>query len=126
VAGIEALNGNAALGNVFAGQSHPNVKAAAQKPPVISAGVAAGMLITKTPPVYPSIARTARISGTVVIQATITKAGTLTATHIVSGPSMLQQAALEAVKSWRFRPYKLNNEPIDVSTTVNVIFTLGN
>jgi periplasmic protein TonB len=45
---------------------------------------------------------------------------------VLSGPSMLQQAALDAVKTWQFRPYKLNNEPTDVETTFNVIFRLGN
>ena len=45
--------------------------------------------------------------------------------HVVSGPAMLQQAALDAVKTWRYRPYLLNNEPVEVETTVNVIFTLG-
>ncbi len=122
-ASIDALGGNGAMGSVFTGQAHPNVKAA--KPLAISAGVAVGLLIKKVEPAYPPIARTARVAGTVVIGATITKTGTVENLHVVSGPPMLRQAALEAVKSWRYRPYKLNNEPVEIETTVNVIFTLG-
>ena len=84
-----------------------------------------GMLIQKTTPVYPPIAKAARVSGTVVLQATISKTGTIQNLRVISGPAMLQQSAMDAVKSWRYRPYLLNNEPVEVETTVNVIFTLG-
>lgn len=124
VAGIEALNGGA-VGNVFSGQARPNVKAVLQQPVAVSAGIATGMLIYQIPPVYPVIAKAARVSGTVVIQATIAKSGSVTNVRVVKGPAMLQQAALDAVKTWRYRPYKLNNEPTEVETTVNVNFTLG-
>jgi len=126
VAGMEGLGGSSTgvIGSVF-GQSGPQVKAAAPKKVNISAGVAVGMLIQKTPPIYPPIAKAARVSGTVVLQATISKTGSIENLHVVSGPAMLQQAALDAVKTWRYRPYLLNNEPVEVETTVNVIFTLG-
>jgi len=91
----------------------------------ISSGVMAGMLLEKTNPVYPPIAKAAHVSGTVVLQATITKAGMIENLHVISGPDLLQQAALEAVKDWRYRPYLLMGEPVEVQTTVNVIFTLG-
>jgi protein TonB len=61
----------------------------------------------------------------VVLQATISKTGSIENLHIISGPAMLQQAAMQAVRSWRYRPYLLNNEPVEVETTVNVIFSLG-
>jgi protein TonB len=83
------------------------------------------MLLQKVQPVYPPIAKAARVQGTVVLQAKISKTGSIEDLHVVSGPAMLQQAALDAVKSWRYRPYLLNNEPVEVETTVNVIFTLG-
>ena len=76
-------------------------------------------------PQYPAIAKAARIQGTVVLQATISKNGTIENLHVISGPPMLQQAAMEAVKTWRYRPYLLNGEPVEVETQVNVIFTLG-
>jgi protein TonB len=91
----------------------------------ISAGVAIGMLLQKTPPIYPPIAKAARVSGTVVLQAKISKSGQIEDLHVVTGPAMLQQAAIDAVKTWRYRPYLLNNDPVEVETTVNVIFTLG-
>jgi protein TonB len=61
----------------------------------------------------------------VELQATISKQGTIEDLRVVSGPAMLQQAALDAVRQWRYRPYLLNNEPVEVETKVDVIFTLG-
>ena len=101
------------------------MKAAPPKKINISSGVAQGMLLQKTQPIYPPIAKAARVQGTVVLQAKISKTGSIEDLHVVSGPAMLQQAALDAVRSWRYRPYLLNNEPVEVETTVNVIFTLG-
>jgi protein TonB len=83
------------------------------------------MLLQKTIPLYPPIAKAARVSGTVVLQATISKAGMIENLRVLSGPAMLQQAAMDAVRSWRYRPYLLNGEPVEVETTVNVVFTLG-
>ena len=126
VAGMEGLDGSAGgvLGGVF-GNSAPQVKVAPPKKVNISAGVATGMLIQRTLPIYPPIARAARVQGTVILQATISKQGTITNLHVVSGPAMLQESALQAVKTWRYRPYELNNEPVEVETTINVIFSLG-
>jgi periplasmic protein TonB len=75
--------------------------------------------------VYPPIAKTAGVSGTVVLEAVISKAGTIENLRIVSGPMMLRKAAEDAVRTWRYRPYKLNNEPTEVETTINVIFSLA-
>jgi protein TonB len=111
--------------NVFSGQNGPKVKAAAPSRMSISAGVAGGLLIQKTSPVYPQIAREARVSGTVVIQATISKTGAIQNLRAVSGPTMLRQPALDAVKTWRYKPYLLDGEPVDVETTVSVTFALG-
>jgi protein TonB len=91
----------------------------------ISAGVAGGLLIQKTAPVYPQMAREARVSGTVVIQATISKTGAIENLHVVSGPTMLRQPAMDAVKTWRYKPSLLDGEPVDVETTVSVNFSLG-
>ncbi len=91
----------------------------------ISAGVAVGMLLQKTAPLYPPIARAARISGTVVLKATISKTGSIRDLSVISGPPMLQQAALDAVKTWRYRPFRLNGRPAEAQTTINVVFILG-
>jgi protein TonB len=101
------------------------VKAAVQKKVSISGGVMVGMLLQKTTPVYPPIAKAARQQGTVVLQATISKTGSIENLRVISGPAMLQQAALDAVKTWRYRPYLLDGEPTEVETTVNVVFSLG-
>jgi protein TonB len=101
------------------------VKVAAPKKITISGGVMVGMLLLKTTPTYPPIAKAARVQGTVVLQATISKTGAIENLKVVSGPAMLQQSALDAVRTWRYKPYLLNNEPVEVETTVNVIFTLG-
>jgi protein TonB len=113
------------MGSIFGGETGPKVKAEIPKKINISSGVAAGMLLQKTQPTYPPIAKAARVQGTVVLQAKISKTGSIEDLRVVSGPAMLQQSALDAVKSWRYRPYLLNNEPVEVETTVNVIFTLG-
>lgn len=83
-----------------------------------------GNLIFKTIPQYPVIAKTVGQQGTVVLQAVISKAGAIEKLQVVSGPPMLQQAAIDAVKTWRYRPYLLNDQPVEVETTVNVIFKL--
>ena len=126
VAGMEGLGGSGSgMTDSLFGGAKTKVQAAAPKKVNISAGVAVGLLIQKTTPIYPPIAKAARVSGTVVLQATISKTGSIQGLHVVSGPAMLQQAAMDAVKTWRYRPYLLNNEPVEVETTVNVIFTLG-
>ena len=75
----------------------------------VSSGVAQGLLIHEVRPQYPALARTARIQGAIVLQATIGKDGTIRDLHFVSGHPMLAQAALEAVRQWRYRPYLLND-----------------
>jgi protein TonB len=84
-----------------------------------------GNLLNKTQPNYPPIAKAARVQGTVVLQATISKTGTIENLHVISGNAMLVNAAVDAVRSWRYKPYLLNGEPVEVDTTVNVIFSLG-
>jgi protein TonB len=104
--------------------SHPNVVPAQVGPAHISSGVAQGLLIHKVVPDYPPVPRAAHIGGIVVLQATISKSGTIENLHVASGPELLRQAALDAVKQWRYRPYLLNGEPVEVETTVNVEFKL--
>jgi protein TonB len=112
------------LGGIGTGAA-PIVKAAAPKKIAVSSGVMAGNILVKTQPQYPAIAKAARIQGTVVLQATISKTGTIEGLTVVSGPPMLQQAALDAVRSWRYKPYLLNGEPVEVGTQINVVFSLG-
>ena len=92
---------------------------------IISPGIAVGLLVSKVAPVYPIDAKKAGVSGTVVLTAVIGKDGLIQDLQVVSGPDLLQQAALDAVKQWRYRPYLLNGEPVEVDTKINIIFTLG-
>jgi protein TonB len=91
----------------------------------VSQGVSTGMLIRKVPPTYPPLARQARIQGSVVLQAQISKNGDIENLQLVSGHPMLAPAAIEAVKQWKYKPYLLNGEPVEVETTVQVNFTLA-
>jgi protein TonB len=91
----------------------------------ISADVAEGMLIEKTEPIYPPIAQAAQVTGTGVLEVTISTTGDVEDLKVVSGPAMLQAAAMDAVKTWRYRPYQINGYPVEVQTKVNVIFALG-
>lgn len=84
-----------------------------------------GSLIRRVEPVYPPLARTARIQGPVLLAAVIGKDGTMTELHAISGPPMLVRAAIDAVSQWRYKPYILNGEAIDVDTQITVNFVLG-
>lgn len=86
---------------------------------------AEGNLIYRVQPTYPLLARQARIQGTVELRAIISKTGTIENLAVVSGHAMLVTAAIDAVKQWRYRPYMLNDEPIEVETEIVVNFTLG-
>ena len=116
----------ASLDNPFGGHgAHPNVRPAPRTTQHVSTGVMMGYLIFKAVPTYPAIARAVHLGGRVVLQATISKNGAIENLHVLSGPAMLQQAAIDAVQQWRYRPYLLNGDPVEVETTVNVDFTLN-
>ncbi|MFZ0759600.1 MAG: TonB family protein, partial [Candidatus Sulfotelmatobacter sp.] len=91
----------------------------------VSQGVSQGLLIRRVQPVYPPLARQARIQGTVVLRAVIAKDGSIEDLTLVSGHPMLAPAAIDAVKQWRYKPYLLNGEPVEVDTEVLVNFTLS-
>ena len=88
-------------------------------------GVSTGLLIRKVQPNYPQLAKQARIQGQVVLQAEISKDGTIQNLQLISGHPMLAPAAIEAVKQWRYKPYLLNGEPVAVETQVVVNFSLS-
>ena len=100
-------------------------KVAAPQRVRVSSGVSTGLLIRKVQPNYPPLARQARIQGSVVLQAEISKEGTIQNLQLISGHPMLAPAAIEAVKQWRYKPYLLNGEPVAVETQVVVNFTLS-
>jgi TonB family protein len=114
-------DGASVPGPLFINQHKIKVEPAAS---AISAGVAEGMLVHRTAPVYPQFARDGHMSGTVILGATISKAGTIQGLHVISGPPLFRNAAVDAVKSWRYRPYMLDNQPVAVDTTVKVVFSV--
>lgn len=91
----------------------------------VGGNVAAAKLIRQVTPIYPTIAKTAHISGTVVLHAIIAKDGTIQELTYVSGPPLLMRNAMDAVRQWRYNPTLLNGEPVEVDTTISVVFTLG-
>ena len=90
----------------------------------ISQGLTQGLILKKTQPTYPSIALQMRIEGPVDLLATISKAGNITAVKIIHGDPQLARAALEAVKQWKYKPYLLNGEPVEIQTQITVNFKL--
>lgn len=98
------------------------------KPPQrvrVSSGVISGLLIHKVAPIYPLEARQARIQGNVVLQAEISKDGRIADLHLISGPPELASAAIGAVQQWRYKPYLLAGEAVEVETQIKVHFELS-
>ena len=119
-------NGPAGPGQVFSGPAaRPVVRNEPKGPVRVSSGVEGALLVRKTMPTYPPLGHEMHIEGTVVLAATISKGGTIENLRVVSGPPMLQGAALDAVKTWLYRPYLLDGAPVEVETTINVIFSMG-
>jgi periplasmic protein TonB len=120
-----ATNGAGPGTGPFSAAPALTLAAPAPRGPVrVSSSVVSGMIIVKTLPQYPRIAVVTRTQGIVVLAAVISRNGAIENLRVVSGPAMLQQAALEAVSTWRYRPYLLNGQPVDVETTINVVFKL--
>jgi protein TonB len=106
----------------------PRVSVAPAKAPaglVRISSLSPGMLVAAIRPVYPVIAKAAHVEGTVVVEALISRTGTIESLRVVSGPEILRRAALDAIREARYQPYRLNGEPTAVDTTITVNFRLG-
>ena len=103
----------------------PPKKEAAPQRIRVGGNVQSAMIIRKTPPIYPQLAKSARVQGVVHLAAIIAKDGTIQELHSLGGPALLIQAAMDAVKTWVYRPTLLNGEPVQVETTIDVNFTLN-
>ncbi len=125
--GIPGQKGNPAIQNLIRSITPTNVTG----PPTLNhkplpvSHLDEGFLVHKVQPVYPQNAIVARIQGTVVLAAVIDTSGRVTQLHAVSGHPFLVPAAVEAVRQWRYKPYILNNSPVDVETQVSVVFSLN-
>jgi periplasmic protein TonB len=113
-----------AVGSISHGEKQSRVQPASPQVVDLLAGAAFNLLIRHSPPVYPQIARQFGVAGTVVLQVHISKYGTVEDVRVVSGPTMLQQAAVNAVRTWRYRPYRIDNQPVEIETNVAVDFSL--
>ena len=90
----------------------------------VSQGVSRGLLVKKTQPTYPPSAMQLHIEGAVELLATISKAGDISAVKILSGDPHLARAAVDAVKQWKYKPYLLNGEPVEIQTQITMNFKL--
>jgi protein TonB len=118
------------VGIAFGPPDHgPSVTVARERsaagPLHISTGVSQGLLLAPIRPVYPAIAKAAHVEGTVIVEAVISRTGSIESLHVVSGPLMLQRAAIDAIQAARYRPYRLNGAAIVVETTIMVNFRMG-
>ena len=104
----------------------PNSSTPRPKSIRVGGNVAAANLVHQVTPIYPKDAKKHHIQGAVVLHAIIAQDGTMKTVEYVSGPAELTDSAIEAVKEWRYKPTLLNGEPVEVDTTISVIYTLGN
>lgn len=102
----------------------PGIKPVLAKPPIISRPMQ-GYLIHRVEPIYPSIAKIAGVQGAVLIKAIISTEGKIEQAQVVSGSPWLSKAALDAIQQWRYRPYYLNDKPVEVETEITVTFYLN-
>jgi TonB family protein len=127
-----AALGLATCGTALALGMHVNAASASEnsratKAPrqlTVPAAVMAGNLLTKAVPVYPPAAKKAKIEGTVLLSVVIGKDGNVENIQAVSGPDELQQSAIDAVRQWKYKPYLLNGDPVEVKSTISVIYSL--
>jgi periplasmic protein TonB len=122
-----ATRGNAPLARpVMSEAPSPSVSVATVSEPLrVSSGVSQGMLLAPIVPVYPAIAVTAHVQGEVVMEAIISKEGGISSVRAISGPPMLREAALDAVKLARYRPYSVNGQLTEVAASIKVVFQLS-
>jgi protein TonB len=124
VGGVPGGVPNGVLGSILTSIPGPQPTLAPPKVVRVSSGVSAGLLIRRIQPNYPPLARQARISGSVMLDAVISKDGSIEDLKVISGHPMLVTAAVEAVKQWKYRPYLLNGDPVEVQTQIQVNFRL--
>ncbi|MGA8222385.1 MAG: energy transducer TonB [Candidatus Acidiferrales bacterium] len=127
VGGIGGGTAGGVLGGIIGGvgSNLPPPPKAAPSRIRVGGNVQAASLVHQMMPVYPPIAKTAHISGTVILHAIIGKDGTVQNLEYVSGPPLLMKSAMDAVRQWRYKPTMLNGDPVEVDTTISVVFSLG-
>ena len=102
----------------------PPTAPAVQGPVSVAGGVMAGMQQQVIPPLYPAEAKADKKEGTVILHAIIGKDGSIKDLRVISGPEMFRDSAVRAVQQWKYKPYRLMGQPVDVDTTITVNFRL--
>jgi protein TonB len=124
--GVDGGTGGGILNGIIgSGGSGPPPPPKAASRIRVGGNVQAAALVNKVTPQYPPIAKTAHVSGTVILHAIIAKDGSIQELQYMSGPPLLMKSAMDAVKEWRYKPTMLNGEPVEVDTTISVVFSLG-
>ena len=121
VGGVPGGSAGGVIGSIV-GSTAPPPKVATPQKVKVSSGVMEGQKLNAPNPTYPQMARIAHILGDVILQATISKTGSIENLRAVNGHPILIQAALDAVRQWKYKPYILNGEPVEVETTIKVQF----
>ncbi|MGA7525093.1 MAG: M56 family metallopeptidase [Acidobacteriaceae bacterium] len=132
IVGTCAVLGMATCGSALALRMHVNSAAVAageapaqpRGPIAVKSSIMAGQRISGSMPVYPEEAKKARIQGTVLLDAIIGKDGSVKEVTVASGPKELRQSSLDAVHDWKYKPFLLNGDPVDVKTTIHVRYSL--
>ncbi len=125
--GIAGGSAGGVLGGIIGGSGGgmPPPPKPTQQRVRIGGNVQAAKMIRQIQPVYPQIAKTAHVQGTVILHAIIAKDGTVQELQYISGPALLMRSAMDAVRQWKYQPTLLNGEPVEVDTTISVVFTLS-
>jgi len=123
--GVPGGSMSGVLGGIIGGTAPPPPPKETPKRIRVGGNVQQARVLRQVQPVYPPLARQARIQGTVMLHAIIAKDGTVQQLEVLSGHPLLVQAALDAVRQWRYQPTLLNGEPVEVDTTISVVFILG-
>jgi protein TonB len=110
------------IGGAFSDQSRPKVTYVPYPVVSVPAAVAQGLLVQRTQPVYPPDAWYSGLTGKVVLEITVSRTGWVESVHLVSGARMFQKSAMDAVRTWRFKPYMIDNVAREFRTTLEVTF----
>ena len=123
--GVPGGSSGGVLGGIIGGTPGVPPPPKPTAPLRVGGAVMQAKIINQTQPQYPQIAKMAHVSGTVLLHAIISENGTIQELQVMSGPALLRQAALDAVKQWRYQPTTLNGQPVKVDTTIQVVFDLN-
>jgi len=125
---VQAPATNKAVSNVVVESSDFSQPTHAGKPSLhitLTPEQARALVLSRPPATYPALARAAGVTGTVVVDTHVSRKGKVLSLEILDGPPLLHQAALDALKNWRFKPYLVNGDSVEWRTTINIAFNIN-